>query len=168
MDRGRQETLERLVRVQVVAQVHLARSRDFLLAFEQHFSPLCHPAAGSRNGEQHGENRDRKAHRLLDQAGIKIDVRIEFARNKVVVFEGDALSFERDVQQGIAAHNFKDAVGWGESELPAELKCCISWLNPHPSQKREECGTRKITSFQKAVLPARIRNMIFCFRFGLE
>src|SRR5579863_1646100 len=48
--------VQRRVRPQVVAQINLPRARDFLLGIEQHFFPLCDPAAGARNREQHGEH----------------------------------------------------------------------------------------------------------------
>src|SRR5580700_6050520 len=101
---------EWLVRAQVVAEVYLARARDFLLGVEQHLFPLGDPAAGAGDGEQYGEHRYRETHRLVDQAGIKIDVGIELAGDEVVVLEGDALAFESDVQQRIAAHDFEYAV----------------------------------------------------------
>src|ERR1700692_4840458 len=89
--------VQHLVRPQIVAQVDLARARDFLLGIEQHLFPLRDPAAGARNREEDGEHGHPEAHGLIDQASIKIHVGIKLAGDEVVVLQGDALAFERDV-----------------------------------------------------------------------
>src|SRR5207247_8827186 len=58
----------------VVAEIYLLRARDLLLVVEHELGPLGHPARRTRDGEQHREHRDGDAHRLVDDAGVEIDV----------------------------------------------------------------------------------------------
>src|SRR6266481_5208411 len=90
---------------QVAARVpdkDLTWTRDFLFGVDDHLLPLREPTDCARDGEHHGEHRDRQTHRLIDDAGIKIDVRVEFARDEIFVLERDALEFQRDIEQPIA------------------------------------------------------------------
>src|SRR5262249_55053145 len=73
------------------ARVDLPRPRDFLLRIDEHFLPLGDPSGRARNGEEHGEELDREAHRLVNQSRVEVDVRIELAGDEVLVLEGDAL-----------------------------------------------------------------------------
>src|SRR5271166_4220033 len=65
------------VAAQIVAEVDLARARDLLLRVEQHFFPLRDPSRRARNRKEHGKHRHGKTHRLVDEARVKVDVRVE-------------------------------------------------------------------------------------------
>ena len=95
----------------VVAQVDLAGARDFLFGVEEHLFPLGDPAGGARDGEQDREHRGREAHRLVDEAGVEVDIGVELALHEVVVFQGDALALQRDFEQRVLAHQIEDVVG---------------------------------------------------------
>jgi len=41
-------------------------------------------------------------------SGIEVDVRIKLAFHEIVIFQGDALEFERDVEFGTAPCNLED------------------------------------------------------------
>ena len=69
------------------------------------------PARRARNREQHGEHLDGEAHRLVDQARVEVDVRVEAARDEVVVGQGDLLELQRDVEQRVLAGDREDVVG---------------------------------------------------------
>ena len=54
-----------------------------------HLFPVSDPAGKSADGKQNGEHLDWDAHRPIDHSGIKIDVRIKFSLNEVIVFQCD-------------------------------------------------------------------------------
>src|SRR5437899_2200160 len=65
----------------------LARTADLLLRIGNHFIPLGDPADGTRHREDTGEQRYRDAECGLYDAGVEIDVRIQFARYEVFIFQ---------------------------------------------------------------------------------
>ena len=73
--------------------------------------PLSDPARRAGDGEQDGEHLDWEAHRLVDDARVEVDVRVELPLDEVLVLEGDALEFQRDVEERVAAGDFEDLVG---------------------------------------------------------
>src|SRR5580658_739309 len=79
------------------SEVYPPRPRDFLLGVEQHFYPLRNPASRAGNREEHREHRHRESHGLIDQPRVEIHVRIELARDEIIVLERDSFAFERDV-----------------------------------------------------------------------
>src|SRR5688572_9164887 len=83
--------------------IDLTRAGDLLLRVEQHLFPLRDPAGGARNSEEHREHLHRKAHRLIDQARVEIDVGVELAADEVIVFERDPLELECDVEERVLA-----------------------------------------------------------------
>src|SRR5713226_3977192 len=94
----------------LLAQVHLPRPGDFLLPVEQHLFPLTDPPGRAWNGEQYREHGHRETHRLIDQAAVEVHVGIELAADEVIVFQGDALAFQRDLGQWVPAHHLKHLV----------------------------------------------------------
>ena len=66
-----------------------------------HLFPVGDPADGTRHGENHGKHRRRNTHRFQNNAGVEIDVRIEFALDKVGVVQRDMLQLHRHFQQVI-------------------------------------------------------------------
>jgi hypothetical protein len=75
-----------------------------------------HPGQAAE-GEQHGEHPGGEAHRLVDQPGVEVDVRVELALDEVVVGEGDLLELHRDVEQLVAA-----------AGLLEDLECAVSLM----------------------------------------
>src|SRR5699024_4299680 len=59
-----------------VAGVHLPRAADLGGRVVDHLPPLGDPARCAPDGEQRGEHVRREAHRLVDQAGVEVDVRV--------------------------------------------------------------------------------------------
>ncbi|MPM32091.1 hypothetical protein SDC9_78650 [bioreactor metagenome] len=87
----------------VVADVDLARTRDPGLGVGIVLTPLGDPAGQPADGEQHGEHLHREAHRLVDQAGVEVDVRVELARDEVVVGQRGLLELLGDGEQFLVA-----------------------------------------------------------------
>src|SRR5260221_4831352 len=94
-----------------VPSIDLSGPRDLLFGVEQHFFPLGQPAGRARDGEKHREHFDGEAHRLVNQAGVEVDVRVQLARDEVVVLERDALQFERDLEEWILSGHREDQLG---------------------------------------------------------
>src|SRR5579864_959167 len=80
-----------------VPRVDLARTGDFLFGVGDQFLPLCQPARRSGNGEEHREHLGAETHRLVHDAGIEIDIGIEFALYEIVVFQSNAFQLKCDV-----------------------------------------------------------------------
>ena len=104
-----------------LARVDLARAGDLLLLVLDHLEPLGDPAARARDREQDGEHADRHAQRLVDQARVEVDVRVELALDEVVVLERDLLELERDLQQRVDARDLEDLVGRLLDDLRARV-----------------------------------------------
>ncbi len=66
-----------------VPGIELAGTTDFLFRILDHFFPLGNPANGSCKGKQHREHGGRETKRLQGNAGIEIDVRIEFLLDEI-------------------------------------------------------------------------------------
>ena len=92
------------------ADVELAGPGDALVLLEQ-LHPVRQPARGAGDGEQHREHLDREAHRLVDEPRVEVDVRVELARDEVVVGQRDLFELERDVEQRVLAGDLEDLVG---------------------------------------------------------
>src|SRR5665647_3341525 len=85
---------------------------DLEVGVLDHLAPLGDPARQPAQGEQHGEHPGREAHRLVDQAAVKVDVRVQLALDEVPVRERYLLQFEGDVEQGVAvAEALQELVG---------------------------------------------------------
>src|SRR5690625_104435 len=80
----------------VVAGVDLLRASDLLLLVIDQLEPLCEPAGRTRNSEQHGEHLRRELQRLVDEAGVEVDVRVELAGDEVLVLERHLLQLHGD------------------------------------------------------------------------
>ncbi len=63
--------------------------------------PLCHPARGTGDGKHGGEHAGRNVQGLVDDAGVEIHVRIQFAFDKIVIFERDFLQLHGQIEQRI-------------------------------------------------------------------
>ena len=83
----------------VAADVDLARPADPRFRVGVHLEPVRDPAGRARDREHHGEHRGRNPQRLVDDARIEIDVRIELALDEVLVLERDLFELHRDVEQ---------------------------------------------------------------------
>src|SRR5437016_4116005 len=78
--------------------VELARPADLVLGVRHHFVELRDPAHRARQREDRGEKLHRDADRLLHDAGIEVDVRIELARHEIIVLERDLLERHRELE----------------------------------------------------------------------
>ena len=65
------------VRARGLADVELLRAADLRLRVVVHLAPVRDPAGQAPDREQHGEHAGREAHRLVDDAGVEVDVRVE-------------------------------------------------------------------------------------------
>src|SRR3990170_3503547 len=91
--------------------VDLPRPSDLLLLVHDHLPPLGDPPGHSANGEQDWIQVHRKAHRLIDYARVEVDVGVELALDEVLVFQGDALQLQGDIQQGVPSGHLEDSIG---------------------------------------------------------
>src|SRR4029077_3325899 len=62
-----------------------------------------------------------ESHRLINQARIEIDVRIELARHEVLVLQRNPLELERDLEERILA-------GYGEDDVGDPLHDLGAWI----------------------------------------
>ena len=81
----------------------LPRPADLVLGIGDHLVQLRDPADRAGEREDRGEERHRDADRLLHDARIEVDVRIELARHEIVVLERDLLERHRELEQRIVA-----------------------------------------------------------------
>src|SRR5262245_54646525 len=79
----------------------LARTPDLVLGIADHLVPLRDPADRAGEREERREHADRNAERLVDDAGIEIDVRIELALDEVFVLERDLLELQREPEETV-------------------------------------------------------------------
>ncbi len=82
------------------ADEELAWPGDLLLLVQEHLLPLRNPPCRPRNREEDRKHRDRKAHRLVDDARIEVHVGIELPFDEVLVFQRDTFELECDVEKG--------------------------------------------------------------------
>src|SRR6266568_5130308 len=61
----------------------------------------------ARIREQHWKHRHRETHRLINEAGVEIDVGIEFALHEVIVFQGNAFTLQSDFEERVLAHKLE-------------------------------------------------------------
>src|SRR4026207_1085418 len=94
-----------------VSDVQLPGPCDLLIGIEQSLLPLREPTRRAADREEHREHLDREAHRLIDEPGVEVHVRIELVAHEVVVFERDLLELERDVEQRIPTGDLEYVVG---------------------------------------------------------
>src|SRR4051794_33821527 len=81
----RSTLVDRLILALRSAGVELARTADLLRRVLDHLLPLRDPADRAGQREKHREHGGRETHRLQCDAGIKIDVWIEFLLDEVLV-----------------------------------------------------------------------------------
>ena len=91
--------------------VELLRATDLVQRVVVELAPLGDPAGQAPDREQHREHPRREAHRLVDDAGVEVDVRVELAVDEVLVLERDLLELLRDVEQVVLhAEGLEDLV----------------------------------------------------------
>src|SRR6516162_2799853 len=90
---------------------YLPWSRDLLLGVGDQFIPLRQPARGARDGEQYSEHLRLKTHRLVDDARVKIDIRVKLPRDEVIIFQRDAFQLQRNFDLGIASCHLEYLIG---------------------------------------------------------
>src|SRR5260370_13769942 len=99
--------IDRNVMTSVMAEVDLAWPRNLLLGVEEHLFPLRDPPGSARNREQYWKHRHREPHRLINEAGVKIDVGLQFALHEVIVFEGNTFALQCDFEERVLAHELE-------------------------------------------------------------
>src|SRR5262249_16473039 len=92
------------------ARVDLTRARDLLLGIAHHFLPLGEPAGRPRDREEYRKHLDRKSQGLVDHSRVEVDIRIELARDEVIVLECDPFELTRDRQERARPGHGKDLV----------------------------------------------------------
>src|SRR5690606_6310727 len=94
-----------LVHRHVVARsgtgVDLARTADLGFRIGLLLQPMADPTGGTGNGEHHREHLGRNVQRLVDDARVKIDVRVQLALDEVLVLERGLLQAHRHLEQRI-------------------------------------------------------------------
>src|ERR1700684_1337207 len=85
------------------------------------------PTRGARDREHDGEHGTRNSQGAVNDAGIKIDVWIQLARHKIVIFESDFLELQRQLEQRVIAltHLFKYAVTHATDDLGARIEVFV-------------------------------------------
>ena len=71
--------------------------------------------------KQDGEHLRRELERLVDQAGVEVDVGVELALDEVLVLERDLLQLQRDLEQRVGAGDLEDVVGGLLDDLGARV-----------------------------------------------
>src|SRR5262245_55060885 len=108
------------------AEIDLTRTRDLLLfRVLDHLLPLREPARGARDLEEHREHVDGEAHRLVDDARVEVDVRVELALDEVLVLERDPFELDRDLEQRIVARDLEDLIGHLLDDLGARVEVLV-------------------------------------------
>src|SRR4029453_16139368 len=92
-------------------ETEVAAAGYLLLGASAHFLPLGEPAARPGNGEEHGEHFHREAHGLVDEPGIEVHVRIELARDEILVLERDPLELEGHGEERAGPGHLEHLVG---------------------------------------------------------
>ena len=66
-----------------------------------HFLPVGDPAGESPDGEHHGEHVRRDAHGAVEDTRVEVHVRVELARDEVVVLQGGFFELDGDIQERV-------------------------------------------------------------------
>src|SRR5690606_14097722 len=98
---GRDGRLLRGVVAGRVPGIDLARAADPELRILLLLQPVRDPAGGARDGEHHREHLGRDAQRLVDDAGVEVDVRVQLALDEVVVLQRRFLEPHRDIEHRV-------------------------------------------------------------------
>src|SRR5690606_5425410 len=69
------------------AGVDLARTADLGFRIDLLLQPVRHPAGGAADGEHDGEHLGRDLQRLVDDAAVEVDVRVQLALDEVLVLQ---------------------------------------------------------------------------------
>src|SRR5262249_60024699 len=98
---------------------------DLLLRVAQQLGPLGQPTDRARDGEQHREHRRGQLHGLVDDARVEIDVRVELARDEILILQRYPLQLDGDVDQRVAAGHLEDLVSQLFDDLAARVEIFI-------------------------------------------
>ncbi|EKX66764.1 hypothetical protein STRIP9103_03230, partial [Streptomyces ipomoeae 91-03] len=91
-----------------------------------HLVPLGDPARKAAEGEEDREHLGREAHGAVDQTRVEVHVRVEAARDEVVVGERVLLQLQRDVQQLVGlAEGREDVVRGSLDDLGARVEVLV-------------------------------------------
>src|SRR5690606_38461132 len=90
-----------LVVAYAVAGVDLTRTADLHFRINLLFQPMRHPTCGAAQREHHGEHFRRNIQRLVNDAAVEIDVRVQLAGDEVIVLQCGLLQLDGDIEQRI-------------------------------------------------------------------
>jgi NAD(P)-dependent dehydrogenase (short-subunit alcohol dehydrogenase family) len=79
----------------------LARAADLVLGVADHLVQLGDPADRAGQREDRGEQAHRDADGALHDAGVEVDVRVQLARDEVLVFQRDLLQGHGQLEQRV-------------------------------------------------------------------
>jgi len=68
-----------------ISGVDLSGSNNLIHGVLSEFVPVSHPAGEARKGEQNGKELWRNVERLVDNAGVEVDVGVELPRDEIVI-----------------------------------------------------------------------------------
>ena len=99
-----------------VALVDLEGAHDAVVLVVVELVPVREPARRARDGEEHREVICGETHRLVDEAGVEVDVGVELAVNEVLVRQRDALELDGDLDQRLLAEDGENLLGDGADD----------------------------------------------------
>src|SRR5690606_16831650 len=83
------------------AHIQLTWTADLVIRIGQHFVPLRNPAYGTSQGEDSGKQGGWNANSTLNDTRVEVHVGVQFALDKVRIFQSDALQFHGQFEQRI-------------------------------------------------------------------
>jgi hypothetical protein len=95
----------------LVARENLARLGSFLFRFLQHLLPLRQPSHCLGNAKQHREHIRFKPNRLVNDARVRTDDRVQLAFNEAFVFQRALFELQGGVDSVVPSRDLKDLIG---------------------------------------------------------
>ena len=87
-------------------RINLTRPIDATCFFVTLLTPVRQPAGQSSDGEHHGEHIGRNSHRTVQDTAVEIDVWIELAAHKIIVFQSHLFQVASDIKQRVGDTQF--------------------------------------------------------------
>src|SRR5947199_10496893 len=78
-----------------------------------HFAPVSDPPGKPAHSKEDGKHSRREPECLIDNSGVKVDVRIQPPLNEVIVAEGNLLKLHREIKQRIGLAKSLEDLGCG-------------------------------------------------------
>ncbi len=93
-----------------MADIILPWSNDLVLWIIQKFIPMSKPSNNSRNHEKNWEHISRESHCLVDNATIKINIRIKFSFNEILIAQSNLFQLHCDFNKLFFSSDFKNFI----------------------------------------------------------